>query len=360
MAEGITRRWVGVLLALAGNEGPPPTLGTLGQVAAMHLGALGARVESALRPALRNAEAHDDFTFDEDTGLLCTGDATFSPDEVLACLTELDVLQRALIVGRLAAFADEPELGGDSSSRDGLSASSAITFAKQRFGHAGQPVRSFIRDRDRLEVVIDGLRAEACNPCFVALTQAAQALPTVQHFVVRVPDRDAPVVDITSGVLRENWHVFALATKYFPDGLPQATFLPALTWARLPCEPPKEAARVAAWMALNDAQHAVLDAAAPPVELQRLPQRFGLVIAAATSTIRLLPPGPHLDDLVRARRLTLAAANVCARDPFSPAAEVLMNRIYDLRNELLDHPPAVLPTLDPTPLREGAYPHPIS
>ena len=241
-----------------------------------------------------------------------------------------------------------------------MSASSAITFAKQRFGHAGQRIRSFVRDRDRLDVVIDGLRAEACNPCFVALTQAAQVLPTVQHFVIRVPDRDAPVIDITSGVLRENWNVFVLAAKYFPDGLPQATFLPALTWARLPCEPLEEASLVAAWMALNDAQHAVLDAEVAPEELKRLPHRLGLVIAAATSTIRLLPPGPHLDGLARARRITLAAANVFARDPFSPAAEVLMNRIYDLRNELLGDPPAVLPTLDPTPLRAGAYPHPMS
>jgi hypothetical protein len=244
MAEGLTRRWVGVLLVLAGLDGPPPTVGALGPPAAARLGELGARVESALIPAIRNAEAHDDFMFDEGTGLLRTGDATFHPDEILACLTELDILQRALIVGRLAAFADQPELGGGvSGSRGGSSASSAMSFAQQRFGHAGQRVRSFVRDRDRLDIVVDGLRSEACNPCFVALTQTAQVLPTVNRFVIRVPDRDGPVIDVTSSVLRENWGVFVLATKYFSDGLPQATFLPSLTWARLACEPVEEAAR---------------------------------------------------------------------------------------------------------------------
>lgn len=182
MAEGITRRWVGVLLNLAGDEDPPPAIGTLGPAAAARLGALGSRVAAGAAQRRGARRLH----IDEDTGLLCTGAATFSPDGILACLTELDVLQRALIVGRLAAFADEPELGGgDSSSRDGLSASSAITFAKQRFGHAGQRIRPFVRDRDRLDVVLDGLRAEACNPCFVALTQTAQVLPTLDPTPLR-------------------------------------------------------------------------------------------------------------------------------------------------------------------------------
>ena len=356
MAEGHTRRWVGVLLRLGGLEGPVPTVGGLAEPVLGRLGELGSHIEAALRPALRNAEAHDDFTFDEETGLLVVGDATFHPDEILARLTELDILQRALIVGRLAAFADQPELG---SAPRRASDSSAMNFARQRFGHAGQHVRSFVRDRDRLDLVIDDLGSEACNPCFVALAQAAQALPTVRRFTVRIPSRDDPVIDITSSVLHENWGVFELAVKDFPDALPQVTFLPSLTWARLACESVDETARAAAWMALNEATHAILDANAAPVEFQRLPARFGVVIAATTSTIRLLPEGRHLDDLIRARRITLATANVLARDPHGLATTVLTDRIFGLRDRL-GGPVAVLPTLDPTPLREGSYPHAVS
>ncbi len=361
MAEGLTRRWAWVLLRLADFTGHPPTVGTLGPPLVSRLGELGARIEAALVPVVRNAEAHEDFIFDEETGLLVTGDASFHPDEILARLTDLDILQRALIVGRLAAFADEPALaGGGAGAPGGPSASSAIIVARQRFGHAGQRVRYFVRDRDRLDIVIQDLRSEACNPCFLALTQAAQVLPTVSQFVVRVPGRDGPVIDLTQGVLRENWRVLELAAEYFPDALPQVTFLPCLTWTRLVCEPLEEATRVAAWMALNDAQHAIVDAEATPAELLRLPRRFGVVIAATASTIRVLPEGPHIDELLRAQRVVLRAANAFARGgPDDVTTNILLDAILRVRDRL-GGPPAVLPTLDPTPLREGSYPHGVS
>jgi len=310
---------------------------------------------------MRNAEAHEDFEFDEDTGLLVVGDATFHPDQMLARLTDLDILQRALVVGRLAAFADQPALaGGIPGSPFGPPASSAMTFARQRFGHAGQRVRSFVRDRDRLDVVIDDLRPEACNPCFLALTQAAQALPTVSRFVVRLPGRKDPVIDLPAGVLHTNWPVLELAARLFPDALPQATFLPCLTWVRLSCEPVEEAAGVAAWMALNDAQHAILDAEAAPGELVRLPDRLGLVVAAATATVPLLPQGPHLDALLRARRMVRRTANaVSGGDIPNITANVLMDGILRARDRL-GGPPAILPTLNATPLREGAHPADVS
>lgn len=361
MAEGITRRWVWTLLRLTGLDGSPPTVGVLGEPAAARLGELGARIESALVPAMRNAEAHEDFEFDEDTGLLAAGDATFHADEIVARLTDLDILQRALIVGRLAAFADQPALaGGSPGSPAGPSASSAMSFARQRFGHAGQRVRSFVRDRDRLDIVIDELRPEACNPCFLALTQAAQALPTVSRYVIRVVGREDPVIDLPVGVLHANWPVFELAARLFPDALPPVTFLPCLTWVRLSCEPVEEATRVAAWMALNDAQHAILDAEAAPGELARLPESLGLVIAAATATVRLLPQGPHLDALVRARgRVRATASALSDRGPHDVTTNVLMDGILRARDRL-GGPPAVLPTVDATPLRERSHPHDVS
>jgi hypothetical protein len=361
MSEGITRRWVWLLLQLSGLDGPMPTVGRLTEPAAARLGELGTHIGAALVPAMRNAEAHEEFEFDEDSGLLVAGDATFASDEIVARLTDLDVLQRGLTVGRLAAFADEPGLaGGSPGASVGPSASSAVSFARQRFGHAGQRVRSFVRDRDRLDVVIDGLRPEACNPCFVALTQAAQILPTVSQFVVRVPGREVPIIDLPAGVLHTNWPVFERAARIFPDALPQSTFLPCLTWVRLSCESIEDASRIAAWMALNDAQHAILDAEVAPRELVRLPERLRLVAAAAAASARVLPQGPHLDALLRAQQMTRATArSLHDGGPYGIATTVLIDGMLRARDRL-GGPPAILPTLDRTPLREGSHPHETS
>jgi hypothetical protein len=361
MADGITRRCIRTLLCLSGINQPPRTVGALGPPAVARLGDFGARIERALMPVMRNAEAHDDFSFDEDSGLLVLDDAAVEPDEILAHLTELDVLQRAFIVGRLAAFADQPGLVADvlPDPRVQSSASSALVFARQRFGHAGQRVRSFVRDRDRLNVVVDGLESEACNPCFVALTQAAQVLPTVTRFSVLVTGRNAPVIDLPSSVLHENWKVFLLAAKWFPDALPQETFLPCLAWSRLACESVEDAVQASAWLALNDACHAILDSEADSTELRRLPGRFGTIVAATSSTMRLLPDASHEGPLAKVQRLILATGNVFARDPHGMATSVLVDRIFSLR-DALGGPVAVLPTLDPTPLQGGSFPHAVS
>jgi hypothetical protein len=361
MAEGITRRHVGMLLRLAGLEGPMPTLGAIGEPAVARLGDFGMRVTSALVPAMRNAEAHNDVVFDEDSGRLVTDGASFHPDEILGRLTDLDILERGFVVGRSAAFADQPDLGDWSSgSPDAMTPGRALEFARERFGHAGQPIRSFRRNRDRVDVVVDRLQAEGCGPCFVALTQAARALPTVSRFTVSLPDREEPVVDLPSNVLRGNWMVFELAAKLFPHSLPQSTFLPSLTWSRLACESMETATRFAAWMALNDAAHAILDANAAPAQYRLLPARFRVVAAASAETVRLLPRGPHLDELRHAQRLTQAASNVLVASPGTTvAANVLTKRIFGLR-ESLGGPFSVLPTLDPSPLREGSYPHRVS
>ena len=119
----------------------------------------------------------------------------------------------------------------------------------------------------------------------------------------------------------------------------------------------EEAARAAAWMTLNDAQHAILDAEAAPLELLRLPDRLRLVEAAVTATVRLLPQGLDLDSPVRARRMAHANANALADGGRNTiATNVLMDGI--LRgHDRLGRPPAVLPTLDTSPLGEGSYPH---
>jgi hypothetical protein len=92
----------------------------------------------------------------------------------------------------------------------------------------------------------------------------------------------------------------------------------------------------------------------------RLPDRLGLVVAAATATVRLLPQGPHLDALLRARRMARTTADALSDGgPHDVTTNVLMDGILRARDRL-GGPPAVLPALDATPLREGSYRHDIS
>jgi hypothetical protein len=360
LAEGLTRRWIWSLLGLTGLEGDAPTIGQLADPAVARLGDVGTRFAGALLLAARNAEAHDEFEFDEVAGVLRTGEHILTEEQLRHALTELDVLQRAWKIGRACALADAPVLSDAAKARlTKASARFRSDAASHRFGHAGQAVRSFRRNRDRVEIELDSLRAETCNPCFVALVQSAALLPEVSRFVVRVRGHAEPIIDLPSTVLRQNWPVFELAAHLFPHGLPQSTFLPSEIWARLICDPLDEATRVAAWLVLNDALHAVNDADADATEALLLNGRFRVVVAAGLATIAVLPKGLHLKPLEQAIRAVRGAALGLSGSRRDSTDNFVINRMSRLRDQL-GAVPAILPTLDRAPLTESSYPHSIS
>ena len=360
MAEGLTRRWVWALLQLSGLDGEQPTVGQLVGPAVARLGAIGAWLERSLLVVVRNAEAHEDLDFDEDSGVLLVGDSQVEPEVLSTHLDGLDVLQRGWQAGLLAALQDCPSLVIEAPAQaTKRSRSFDLEVAKQRFGHAGQVLRSFRRDGQRVDIELDDLRAEACNPCFVALTQSAVLLPNVSRFVIHVAGHPEPVIDLPSSVLQANWPVYVMAAERFPHALPQSTFVPCLAWARLACESVEQAARVAAWMVLNDSQHAIVDAEASHREALLLPDRLQLAAAAGEATIPLLTTGPHMQPLAQAVRVAYTSADVVARGVGGVAGEILLDRVARLRDRL-DMRPAALPTLDPTPLAESQCPHVVS
>jgi hypothetical protein len=359
MVEGLTRRWAWTLLRLSGLDGRSPSVGQLIEPAVARLGLIGVWLKRSLLVIARNAEAHEDLDFDEDTGRLLVGNSTVEPQALAGFLQELDILQRGWEAGRLATVQDSPSLGAAALGRaTKRSQSVALQLAKQRFGHAGQTLRSFRRDGQRVDIELEGLRANACNPCFVALTQSAAILPSVNRFVVRLANRPEPIIDLPSTVLRANWPVFLMAANLFPHALPQVTFVPCLTWVRLACEPVEQAAHVAAWMVLNDSQHAVNDAEANAEEALQLCDRLRLAAAAGEVTSALLPSGPHMRPLSRAVRIASTTADAVVHGVEGIVREVLLDRILRCRDRL-GLLPAVLPTLDPSPIAESEYPHTI-
>jgi hypothetical protein len=111
MVEGLTRRWAWTLLRLSGLDGRSPSVGQLIEPAVARLGLIGVWLKRSLLVIARNAEAHEDLDFDEDTGRLLVGNSTVEPQALAGFLQELDILQRGWEAGRLATVQDSPSLG---------------------------------------------------------------------------------------------------------------------------------------------------------------------------------------------------------------------------------------------------------
>lgn len=63
----------------------------------------------------------------------------------------------------------------------------------------------------------------------------------------------------------------------------------------------------------------------------RLRERLGVVVAATSATIRILPEGRYLKPIYRARRILVASASVLdRRDPYG----VVLDRILGVRDQM--------------------------
>jgi hypothetical protein len=361
LAEGHTRRWLRVLLQLNGMQDPPSTVGALGEPAIARLGLLGRHAAEALLAPARNAEAHDDVDYDDANGALRVGGHPLAMAELRRCFVTLDCLQRAWIVGKLGGLSDCAELAQRIAVRNQPpSQHRDLIAARERFGHAGQPLRALQRDGRTVRIELDALSPAASNPCFLALTQAAGILRDTDQFVVRLTTLGAPVMEIPTSVLRLNLEVLGAARPLFERGLPTSTFLPALTWIRLAVEPPEEAANFAAWCVYNDAHHAILDAEENPRDERRwLGTRFDVILAAASATLASLPGGERNDVLVKARRVVAGTAEVVIRPNSSMADALTIARIPRLRDKL-GPPPIIMPTVNGDRMPNRVYPHPVS
>jgi hypothetical protein len=131
-------------------------------------------------------------------------------------------------------------------------------------------------------------------------------------------------------------------------------FLPANAWARLAVELPDQAMRAVAWLALNDARHAYLDAienvGSLTGRIALLNSRLHLIGSALAATITTLPieivePLTEVLDLViAAESRNLPAAIGLSRKP-AHDLEIRITELY------MSYPvPAVLPTIDARPL----------
>ena len=130
--------------------------------------------------------------------------------------------------------------------------------------------------------------------------------------------------------------------------MPAGTFLPCNTWARLAVQPPAQAMRAAAWLALNDVQNAIDQGEETgDYDVGLLDRRVQNTVAAVMATLRLLPPydSEPLEQALRViRQIRFSIAGMASAPPLSYA----VGQVMPERNLLAT--PSALPTLDPRPL----------
>jgi hypothetical protein len=348
--EGLVRPWAWALLRLAGAEGQMPMVTELRDRLAASSQPLHALLGGALIPELRNADAHEEAYFDELRGEIAIAQDHVAPSVVRTANAELTAIGAGLELA-LACACSQVQAVAEAYTvmpGDPTTAAEALSQAQQRFGHAGLNVWSLRRDRATVQVRLDEIDTlRLSNPCFLATLQANGLLAGVTRWQIGLRGDDNWAIDLPASVLRENWPVFERAARWFPE-IPQETFLPCVTWTRLAVEPPGVAMRAAAWIALNDLQHAIEEA-----EDRNLPdvrwfeRRVQNVIGAAAATLRVMPqaeaqPLETALDLARSIRFALAGMTV------SRPLEVLIRDVLHERDRL--PVPAILPTVDPRPL----------
>jgi hypothetical protein len=348
--EGQVRPWAWALLRLTGAQGAMPMVAELRDRLTGSSEPLLTYVADALIPALRNADAHEEAHFDQLRGQLAIGDELIDHSTLRSANATLAALDGGLELALACARAQVAPIAQVYALRPGdpRSATEALSQAEQRYGHAGLRVWSLRRDRTTVKVVLDEIDPlRFSNPCFLATLQANQLVAGVTRWQIGLRVRDGWVIDLPASVLRENWPIFERAAHWFPE-IPQETFLPCVTWARLAIEMPGVALRSAAWLALNDLQHAIEEAEALSTpDIAWFARRVQNVIGACAATLRVMPPAeaqPLQLALFLARDIRYALGGMPTVQPL----EALIPDVLRERNRL--PVPAVMPTLDQRPL----------
>jgi len=356
MVEGQLRPWAWTLLRICGRTGTKaPELGSLrDQLLAEGLPLLRDAAQSIL-PQARNASAHEDYLWDDDRGVLIVGDTSVQIDELERATSLAYAFMAGAECGWTCTRSGSPLLARLLDSEDppeGLSAINARA-ALSHFGTNGLRVGRWKIDAGTLSIAIDELPPRRINPCFQAVMWSSRHISGVNRFVVTVPDHPTPAMDLTRTALDATFFVWREARLKF-SAMPMSTFLPANAWARLAVELPDRAAKSVAWLAINDAVAAYIDAEETQGELldrirpltARL-QLIGTSVAATISTFPQSAVGP-LEEVLELVIPAVTWNESAARGlNAAPAArlEEQIRRLYESWPAV-----AVLPTVDARPL----------
>jgi hypothetical protein len=186
---------------------------------------------------------------------------------------------------------------------------------------------------------------------------ASRRLERTERFVVNLPEMAMPAMDLAREPLDATFGVWLQAFRDF-QVMPSSTFLPANIAARLAVEAPQIAVRAAAWLALDDALDAYLEAgvttSAPMSKaIGPLICRLNLITTALAATIATLSQH-NVRPLEEARELVKTAGESALLPARGLNVAVALQMPVEIRNRRDRYPvPALLPTVDARPLDQA-------
>ncbi len=295
MVESQLRPWAWALLQIYGRSGSKaPELTSLREQLLAEGGPLLRDAAESILPDPRNAAAHEDYLWDDDVKMLRVGDGNVSIDDLEAGISRSYAFMAGAECAWRCARTESPELARLLDREDpqgGLRAINALR-GLESFGTNGLAVRHWFMEGETLTVFLDALPRQSINPCFQAIMWSSRYLANVNRFVIKLRGHTRPAMDLGRQSLNACFIVWREAIAHFAS-MPLSTFLPANAWARLAVELPDQAMQAVAWLALNDAYHAYLDAVEMPGSLAErigpLNARLHLIGTALAATIATLP-----------------------------------------------------------------------
>jgi len=360
MVEGQLRPWAWALLQILGRTGAKaPELTSLReQLIAQRLPLLRDAAEAIL-PGSRNAAAHEDYLWDDDRKVLRVGDLSVTIDDLESAASRAYAFMCGAECAWRCMRAESPVLAhlldvGDPPG--GLRAIAART-AIAHFGANGLAVQEWTVDGGTLSVLLDALPQASVDPCFQAVMWASRRLERTERFVVNLPEMAMPAMDLAREPLDATFGVWLQAFRDF-QVMPSSTFLPANIAARLAVEAPQIAVRAAAWLALDDALDAYLEAgvttSAPMSKaIGPLICRLNLITTALAATIATLSQH-NVRPLEEARELVKTAGESALLPARGLNVAVALQMPVEIRNRRDRYPvPALLPTVDARPLDQA-------
>jgi hypothetical protein len=326
--ESQVRPWGWALLRLTGTTArdTPPELGAMRQqLVAAREPLLNAWAEPIV-PAVRNAAAHEDFTWDHDGGALRVGTDIVTAAELEAAILHGYSMMIGAESGWACARANSRELARelDADDRPGGSRTLDLGAALSRFGTNGLHVRAASWEGAVVAVELDELSEQDINPCFQAVIESIEWV-TPERFEIRVAGHDDPIMRLTADTVRASRDLWLAALQYFRE-IPTSVFMPLNVEARLDVDDLETANHAAAWLALDGALMAhdehdwwIPEQARTVALLLRLARQANDVIQTRTPAVRGNPfymATKLIRDVETSARAT--AAGVALPDPAQP------------------------------------------
>ena len=332
LTESQVRPWVWVLLRLtsATSRETPAELGTLvHQLTASPEPLLNAFAASIL-PAVRNAAAHEDFSWDHEAGALRVGVDLVTVSELEGAIENGYSMMIGAESGLACARADSHALARslDADDQPGDSRTLGLAAALSRFGTNGLRVHSASWEGPVVVVELDEVDETDINPCFQAVIESTEWVAP-EIFEIRVAGYERPIIRLRADAVHASRAIWMTAQQHFRE-MPTSVFLPLNIEARLDVDDLVTATSAAAWLALDGALAAYRDHDWwIPKQAEWVGVRLGFA-RRANELVRQRMPLVNTDPFERAARIirdaetsaSATAAGVVLPDPGAPIRQL--------------------------------------